>query len=235
MQGDRVREVILSIISNSQTPLETQEILERVLQQTTRTIVFRRLTDLREKGEIFGGQIGSGKGAWIWWKKELLAQKIPTPVTDDKIAQQVLETVFSSQAPLETKQIEDIVQKATPTTRTIIFKRLTDLRGDGTIEGQHIGSGKGTWIWWSKEPTTAPPKIPFSDDKISQKVIETVFSAHTPLETKQVEEIVRDAIPATRTKIFKRLVDLRGDQILRGRVVGSGKGTWIWWRENAAR
>lgn len=151
----------------------------------------------------------------------------------DRVREIILGIISNSQTPLETPEILARVLEQTKTTRTIVFKRLTDLRGDGAILGAHIGSGKGTWIWWKKETPSAPEKTPTSDDKIEQKIIDAIFSSHTPLETKQVEEIVRDAIPATRTKIFKRLVDLRGDQILRGKAVGSGKGTWIWWRENA--
>jgi hypothetical protein len=155
MQGDRVRDIVLGIISNSQTPLETPEILEQVLKQikTTRTIVFKRLTDLRGDGAILGAHIGSGKGTWIWFKKEQNTPPEKTPVSDDKIAQKVLNTIFSSQTPLETKQIEDIVRDAIPTTRTIIFKRLTDLRGDGVLRGKVVGSGKGTWIWWRENAT----------------------------------------------------------------------------------
>jgi len=150
MQGDRVSDIVLGIISNSQTPLETPEIVERVLQQTktTRTIVFKRLTDLRGDGAIKGAHIGSGKGTWIWWNKDLHTEQQKTPISNDKIAQKVLDTIFTSQTPLETKQIEEIVQDAIPTTRTIIFKRLTDLRGDGILRGKVVGSGKGTWIWW---------------------------------------------------------------------------------------
>lgn len=155
MQGDRVQEIVLGIISNSQTPLETPEILERVLQQTktTRTIVFKRLTDLRGDGAILGAHIGSGKGSWIWWSKELHKNEQKAPFSDDKIAQKVLDAIFISQTPLETKQIEEIVRNAIPATRTIIFKRLTDLRGDGKIRGKHVGSGKGAWIWWRENAT----------------------------------------------------------------------------------
>jgi len=35
-------------------------------------------------------------------------------------------------------------------TRTKLFYRLTNLRGDVLVNGRHIGPGKGVWIWWRK-------------------------------------------------------------------------------------
>jgi hypothetical protein len=54
--------------------------------------------------------------------------------------------------------------------------------------------------------------------------------ASEPLETKEIEK----KVPAeTRAKIFNRLKDLRGEGIIKGKMVGAGNGTWIWWRKDA--
>ena len=36
-------------------------------------------------------------------------------------------------------------------TRTKIFYRLNNLRGEGLIKGKFIGSGKGVWVWWGSK------------------------------------------------------------------------------------
>jgi len=70
---------------------------------------------------------------------------------EDRVRSLILEIIQSARAPLETPEVIELVCKQISTTRTIIFKRLTNLRGDGLINGKHIGSGKGTWIWWRKD------------------------------------------------------------------------------------
>ena len=62
---------ILRIISNSDEPLETKEIEEKIKTKTetvTRTKVFYRLNILRGEGKIKGKFVGPGKGVWIWWR-----------------------------------------------------------------------------------------------------------------------------------------------------------------------
>ena len=68
------------------------------------------------------------------------------------------------------------------------------------------------------------------EDTISKKIIEILKKADNPLETREIEEILKDV---TRIKVFYRLNLLRGDGLIKGKPVGSGKGTWIWWRQNA--
>jgi hypothetical protein len=69
-----------------------------------------------------------------------------------------------------------------------------------------------------------------SKDKLGEKLITVLGEASEPLETKEIEENV----PAeTRSKIFNRLKDLRGEGPIKGKMVGSGKGTWVWWDKNA--
>lgn len=150
----------------------------------------------------------------------------------DRVRELILQLLTSAKNPLETAEVVELVNKQIPTTRTIIFKRLTDLRGDQAIKGKHIGSGKGTWIWWIELPTEE--KLPpAKHEKIVDKILDTIEQSGTPLETSEVVELVQQEIPTTRTKIFKRLTDLRGDQAINGKHVGSGKGVWIWWRKHA--
>ena len=67
----------------------------------------------------------------------------------DRIRDLILDLIQSKESPLETREVVELVLKEYPTcTRTIVFKRLTDMRGDGAIRGKHVGSGKGVWIWW---------------------------------------------------------------------------------------
>jgi hypothetical protein len=67
-------------------------------------------------------------------------------------------------------------------------------------------------------------------DPLSEKLIKIIYEAETPLETKEIEEKIEEE---TRIKIFNRLKDLRGEGIIKGKMVGAGKGTWIWWKNNA--
>jgi repressor of nif and glnA expression len=66
--------LILKIIENSSEPLETKEI-ESQAKKITRVKILYRLNNLRAEGLIKGKQIGSGKGTWIWWGKNLLIKQ----------------------------------------------------------------------------------------------------------------------------------------------------------------
>jgi len=69
-----------------------------------------------------------------------------------------------------------------------------------------------------------------SKDKLRETLITVLSEASEPLETKEIEE----KLPAeTRAKIFNRLKDLRGEGIIKGKMVGAGNGTWIWWKKGA--
>lgn len=70
----------------------------------------------------------------------------------EKLSSEILKVIESSQEPLETKEIEVLMQKKKlkeSITRTKIFYRLNLLRGEGRIKGKFIGPGKGVWIWWT--------------------------------------------------------------------------------------
>jgi repressor of nif and glnA expression len=57
----------------------------------------------------------------------------------------LLKIIENAKEPLETKEVEILAKKIT---RTKILYRLNNLRAEGLIRGKHVGSGKGTWIWW---------------------------------------------------------------------------------------
>jgi Fe2+ or Zn2+ uptake regulation protein len=68
---DDISEQILKIITDSEAPLETKEVYERVkaeMSDVSRSKLMYRLNILRGDGEIQGKSVGSGKGVWIWWK-----------------------------------------------------------------------------------------------------------------------------------------------------------------------
>lgn len=67
-------------------------------------------------------------------------------------------------------------------------------------------------------------------DQISTKILEILKKSDEPLETKEIGLILKNV---SRIKIMYRLNNLRGDGQIKGKPVGSGNGTWIWWRKNA--
>ena len=64
----------------------------------------------------------------------------------------------------------------------------------------------------------------------SLKIIGLINQSNEPRETKEIELRLSST---SRTKIFYRLKELRDDGVIRGKMIGAGKGTWIWWRKNA--
>jgi repressor of nif and glnA expression len=71
----------------------------------------------------------------------------------DILAEKTLEVIKKSGEPLETKEIQQLLeeQKVKGVTRTKLFYRLTNFRGEGLIKGKFVGPGKGVWIWWTPE------------------------------------------------------------------------------------
>jgi hypothetical protein len=65
----------------------------------------------------------------------------------DILSDKILNIILKSYEPLETREIELMLKGVS---RVMILYRLNVLRGDGTIKGKPVGSGKGTWIWWKK-------------------------------------------------------------------------------------
>ena len=71
-------------------------------------------------------------------------------------------------------------------------------------------------------------------DKLSEVALKIINEANEPLETKEIEERVKKFVKdVTRTKLFYRLSNLRGEGLIKGKFVGPGKGVWIWWRKDA--
>jgi len=66
---DRIADAIISIVIDSDEPLETKEIEEK-LSRETRTKILYRLRNLQGRGLIKGKMVGAGRGTWIWWKKD---------------------------------------------------------------------------------------------------------------------------------------------------------------------
>ena len=70
----------------------------------------------------------------------------------DPISEATLDIIKKAGEPLETKEISEQLETSIPdVTRTKLFYRLTNLRGEGLIKGKFVGPGKGVWIWWIKE------------------------------------------------------------------------------------
>ncbi|MCW1296715.1 MAG: hypothetical protein OH319_03475 [Candidatus Parvarchaeota archaeon] len=70
---------------------------------------------------------------------------------EDEISKAILKVITAAEEPLETKEVEERVNKIVKdTTRTKLFYRLNNLRAEGLIKGKFVGPGKGVWIWWKK-------------------------------------------------------------------------------------
>ena len=68
-------------------------------------------------------------------------------------------------------------------------------------------------------------------DVLSAVILKIINGAGEPLETKEIEERAGGLEEGvTRTKVYHRLSNLRGEGLIRGKFVGPGKGVWIWWR-----
>jgi hypothetical protein len=69
---------------------------------------------------------------------------------------------------------------------------------------------------------------------ISELALQVIEEAEEVLETKELEEEISHSIKdITRTKLFSRLTNLRGEGAIKGKFVGPGKGVWIWWKKDA--
>lgn len=74
----------------------------------------------------------------------------------------------------------------------------------------------------------------YREDVITRAALKAVEQAGEVLETKEIEEkISRSVKNITRTKLFARLNNLRGEGLIKGKFVGPGKGVWIWWKKDA--
>jgi len=70
--------------------------------------------------------------------------------------------------------------------------------------------------------------------KYRKAVLKVISNTKEPLETKEVEELVKKSLKGViRTKLFYRLTMLRAEGLIKGKFVGPGKGVWIWWKKDA--
>jgi hypothetical protein len=73
----------------------------------------------------------------------------------------------------------------------------------------------------------------YKEDSITKTALKIIEESNDVLETKEIEEKILISIKdITRTKLFARLNNLRGDNLIKGKFVGPGKGVWIWWKKN---
>jgi len=66
----------------------------------------------------------------------------------------------------------------------------------------------------------------------TNSILKVVENSLEPLETKEIENSLKKI---TRTKIMYRLNNLRAEGLIRGKQIGAGKGTWIWWKKEVGR
>ncbi|UZE94201.1 MAG: hypothetical protein IB618_01340 [Candidatus Pacearchaeota archaeon] len=69
------------------------------------------------------------------------------------------------------------------------------------------------------------------EDSIAKAILRVINTASEPLETKEIEQALSKIKGITRTKLFYRLMLLRGESLVLGKFVGPGKGVWIWWKK----
>jgi hypothetical protein len=78
-------------------------------------------------------------------------------------------------------------------------------------------------------------------DKLSDAILNIVQNNNEPLETEEIVSRVHEThLPgrpdvtfknATRTKVMYRLNNLRADGLISGKMLGSGRGVWVWWNK----
>lgn len=76
-------------------------------------------------------------------------------------------------------------------------------------------------------------------DRLTDAILKIVKNSSEPLETEEIvrllQEIKRPDVSfadATRTKVLYRLNNLRADGQIAGKMLGAGKGVWIWWQKS---
>ena len=147
----------------------------------------------------------------------------------DAISQLLVRILQSANQPLETSEIIAQIQKETQVSRKIILKRLHDLKDSDLINARFMGPGKGVWVWWKKDSFKISSQK-FSPKTVDEKLLSIINSSDYPLETK---EITKQIPEFSHAKVLQRLTVIWGDGVVKGKLVGSGKGVWIWWRVDA--
>ncbi len=70
------------------------------------------------------------------------------------------------------------------------------------------------------------------EDVLAKAILRVINTSTEPLETKEIGQALSKVKGITRTKLFYRLMLLRGEGLVLGKFVGPGKGVWIWWRKS---
>jgi hypothetical protein len=71
-------------------------------------------------------------------------------------------------------------------------------------------------------------------DRLTDSILKIVQNSSEPLETEEILRLVQKQWSnSTRTKVMYRLSNLRADGLVYGKMLGAGKGVWIWWRSSA--
>ena len=65
---------------------------------------------------------------------------------------------------------------------------------------------------------------------MAKKIATLLAKAKEPMETTEITKAIMARDPfATRTIVLYRLQLLAAAQLIKGKNIGSGKGTWVWW------
>ena len=64
-------------------------------------------------------------------------------------------------------------------------------------------------------------------EAIARSILRIIEESIEPLETREIEAHLKNV---SRVMVLYRLNNLRGEGLIKGKQVGSGKGTWIWWK-----
>ncbi len=73
------------------------------------------------------------------------------------------------------------------------------------------------------------------NDRLTNEILAIISNFHGPLETKEIAGLLmkNKVKETTRIKVMWRLQNLRGEGKIKGKMVGGGKGVWIWWLNGA--
>ncbi len=73
--------------------------------------------------------------------------------------------------------------------------------------------------------------MPAKGDEIQEEIYHLIKTANEPLETEEVIRHIHSNVEkdASRNKVMYRLNNLRAECKISGKMLGSGKGVWVWW------
>ncbi len=71
------------------------------------------------------------------------------------------------------------------------------------------------------------------EDEIQHEIYNLIKTANEPLETEEVISHIHSKVEkdASRNKVMYRLNNLRAEGRISGKMLGSGKGVWVWWHK----